>query len=473
MHEALIQVGSLLAEYRVLLLTAAIALGYAWALHLVVRGERYLVRTALFLLFVSALVLRFAAGRDYPPGMNEDEPKVLACALDALKDKRLHREGCSGIPILLNVLFQAQLVPILGPNRESMRFYPAVSGALSVIAVYGLARALRFTVSSALVSAALVTFLPWSLYYGRISFGAELTFHQLLLLWALARIVFANGGGREVIVAAFGQTLLFYDYFAGRLFFPFCVVALLLARGWRRLLVCVAAFLAVAAWLPYLLSEPQHLWAPRGQRPNLEIALVWEGVRAVFRSLVWPMAADGWITVRAAAVHPVVVLAAAAVGAVAVLRQPRIAAFLLGGFLLGIGPAVGTFPSAHRMIMAFPFVSLLAAYGLSQLPLSRWRAPLYALFLSIGGFASTCFFFSEEFWPANSRAASGAGITQLVESVPYPARRKVVVSPGLGYFAAVRTRTDPSDVVPLDTDNWWPPNAAEAIYLFSGHWEAL
>jgi dolichyl-phosphate-mannose--protein O-mannosyl transferase len=136
----------LLAEYPALLLTGAIVLGYAWALHLVVRGERRLVRTALFLVFVSALVLRFAAGREYPPGMNEDEPKVLACALNALKDKRLHREGCSGIPILLNALFQAQLVPILGPNRESMRFYPAVSGALSVIAVYGLARALQFTV---------------------------------------------------------------------------------------------------------------------------------------------------------------------------------------------------------------------------------------------------------------------------------------------------------------------------------------
>jgi hypothetical protein len=324
-----------------------------------------------------------------------------------------------------------------------------------------------------LVSAALVTFLPWSLFYGRISFGAELTFHQLLLLWALARIVFANGGWREVIIAALGQTLLFYDYFAGRLFFPFFLVALLLARGWRRFLVCVAAFLAVAAWVPYLLSEPQHLWAPRGQRPNLEISLVWEGVRAVFRSLVWPMAADGWITVRAAAVHPIVVLAAATVGAVCVLRQPRTAAFLLGGFVLGIAPAVGTFPSAHRMIMAFPFVSLLAAYGLGQLPRSRWRAPALALFLSIGGFASTCFFFSEEFWPPNSRAASGAGITQLVESVPYPARRKVIVAPGMGYFAAVRTRTDPSDFVPLDTENWWPPTSAEATYLFSGHWEAL
>ncbi len=462
-----------LSRHQVPLLSGAIVVGYLWSLGRVLRGEKTSVRMCLFFLVVLALCLRFSAPHDFPPGMNEDEPKILACARDAWKAGRVHTEGCTGVPLLLNVLFQAQLVDVLGPNRESIRFYAGVTGAFSVVLAYGLARALQFSREGALSYAALVTTLPWSLYYGRISQGGELTFHQLLLLVGLARIVFTQGGWRDAFMASFGQALLLYDYFVGRLFLPFSILALVLTRGRRRLLTLCVPLLAAVAWLPYLFSGPQHLWAPRGQRPHLEWEAILASGRAVFEAFLWPRALDFWFSVRSAAVHPVPLLVLSCVGGILVLRYPRKALFILGGFLVGVSPAVGTIPSAHRMLMAYPFISLLGVYALDRLPQRRWRVLASAVFVAAMGLASVRFFFSNSFWPQPSRAVSGAGITQLVESIPYPLRSRLIISPGLGYFFSVRERTDRDRVERLNTENWWPSGESEVIYAYSGHWDLL
>lgn len=463
-----------LSTYKVPLVTAAIVLGYVWTLAVLLRAESRLVRLALFLLVSLALSLRLVAPKEFPPGMNEDEPKVLACALDALKDGRLHTEGCTGVPFLLNVLFQAQLVPLLGPNRESMHAYSVAAGTLSTLAAYALAQALHLSRAASLVYASMVATLPWSLYYGRISFGGGLMFHQLLLLAALARIVFGQGGWREVLIASFAQTLLLYDYFAGRLFFPFLIVAFVLTPGRRRLLLLLVPLVAVIGWLPYLLSGPEHLLVPRGDRPHLEWNALVSGWRAALEAFIWPRAADFWISVRSAAVHPVLVLVLACLGILClVVRQRRLAAFLIAGFVMGLAPAAATLPSTRRMMMAYPFVSLLSVSALDFLPLRRGRGCVFALIAVAVGFASVRFYFSDEFWPPQSRAVSGAGITQLVESIPYPLRSNLIVSPGCGYFFAARERTDRGRVEVLNTENWWPPSGGEVVYAFSAHWELL
>ncbi|GBD27442.1 hypothetical protein HRbin30_02789 [bacterium HR30] len=467
-------VAGALSTYRVPLLTVAIVAGYLWSLAVLLRGERYLVRLILFLLVALALGLRLIAPKEFPPGMNEDEPKVLACALDALKDRQLHTEGCTGVPFLLNVLFQAQLVPVLGPNRESMRFYSVATGSLSIPVAYALARAVHVSSAASLVYASMVATLPWSLYYGRVSWGAGLTFHELLLLAALARIVFGHGGWREVFIAALGQSLLLYDYFAGRLFVPFLGVAFILARGRRKLLIVATLVIASAAWLPYLLSNPQHLLVPRGDRPHLEWSALVNAARATLEAFVWPRAADFWISVRSAAVHPLLILVLAALGVIFLLvRQPRLVLFLFGGFLVGLAPAMGTLPSTRRMMTAYPFVGLLAAHALDRLPLGRRRGLAFAIVAAAIGLASVRFYFSEEFWPPQSRDVSGAGITQLVEAIPYPARSKVVISPGSAYFFAVRERTDRGRFEVLDTENWWPQAGSGVTYAYSAHWELL
>lgn len=86
--------------------------------------------------------------------------------------------------------------------------------------------------------------------------------------------------------------------------------------------------------------------------------------------------------------------------------------------------------------------------------------------------ASARFFFSESFWPLPSKGASGFGITQLIESVPYPARGQVFFAPGMAHFPAARQRVHPA-MQPLDIGNWWPTSGVESTYLFSAHWERL
>lgn len=63
-----------LSTYKVPLVTAAIVLGYVWTLAVLLRAESRLVRLALFLLVSLALSLRLVAPKEFPPGMNEDEP---------------------------------------------------------------------------------------------------------------------------------------------------------------------------------------------------------------------------------------------------------------------------------------------------------------------------------------------------------------------------------------------------------------
>ncbi|MCX8072566.1 MAG: hypothetical protein N3C12_08965 [Candidatus Binatia bacterium] len=95
------------------------------------------------------------------------------------------------------------------------------------------------------------------------------------------------------------------------------------------------------------------------------------------------------------------------------------------------------------------------------------------LFAPAAAVAGVRFYFSEKFWPPQSRWVSGEGITQLVESIPYSVRGKLIVAPGAGYFFAVRERTDKGRMEASDTENWWPSANTEVTYAFSGHWELL
>lgn len=149
-----------IAQRQALLLSIVILAGYVASLWWLLRDERRVVRIILFLLCVIVLALRVIALEHFPPGMHEDEPKVLACALDALRLGVVHREGCIGLPLLLNVLFQAQLVPWLGPDRWSVRLYPIATGTASMAAAYAVARSLTFGTAASLVVAALVATLP-------------------------------------------------------------------------------------------------------------------------------------------------------------------------------------------------------------------------------------------------------------------------------------------------------------------------
>src|SRR6185295_8058283 len=179
-----------------LLLPAAILAIYALVLWRWLRSEPAICLWLLPILSAAALLLRLVAWSSYPGGLNDDEAKILRSAIDALNEGHLFGQGPTGLPQLVPLLLQAQLVPLFGASRWAIRLYSLAGSVLSVAATFALARAMRLRPISSLAASAFVVFLPWSLLYGRISQGGELLLNQLLLLTALARLIWRDGSRR-------------------------------------------------------------------------------------------------------------------------------------------------------------------------------------------------------------------------------------------------------------------------------------
>src|SRR6185295_13022822 len=136
--------------------------------------------------------------------------------------------------------------PLFGPTRWAIRTYPVVTSVLAPAVAFALARGLGLRVMSSLAVGALMAVLPWAQFYGRISFGGEMTFHQLLVLAAVARLVWGHGGWPEALMGALGLCLLLYDYSAGIAMMAMPVIGAVLARGRRRVWCLAILILALA-----------------------------------------------------------------------------------------------------------------------------------------------------------------------------------------------------------------------------------
>src|SRR5262249_44459842 len=158
---------------------------YAGALWWLLRGEPASTLLILVIICLGSLLLRVVSVGSYPAGFNADEIAKLTGGAMALKTGRLLSEDASGWPVLPHALFQAPLIPLLGP-RWAMRTYSLVAGVLCTPLAFALARAVGLARGASLFGGALVAVLPWSVFYGRVSCGGELVFLQLLLLAALA-----------------------------------------------------------------------------------------------------------------------------------------------------------------------------------------------------------------------------------------------------------------------------------------------
>jgi len=422
-----------------------------------------------------SLAIRLVCTTEFPAGLNEDEPKILWSAIQSLRAGAIWDEGRTGMPVLLNSLFQAQLVPLVGPSRWAIRLYSLATSVLSSPAAFALGRGAGLAVGASFAVAGFVAVLPWSLFYGRIAIGGELVFHELLLLGALARLLFADGGWAAVSVGAFGQSLLLYDYFCGRLIAPIAVVAALLARGRQRWMCLLVPILALLSWVPHLRTNPTN--ATRGVLVDLihtgftthPLQTLWERTVMTLKVFVYPAALDGWLTVRAAAVHPPVVLLLAGLALLIAVWRFRLVSFVVAGFLIGIAPAVVTgsvFPSAHRMLMAFPFVALAAGIALDAVPWFRLRTVTVWLVLAIVSVQSLRLYFSPAFWAPATRATFDWETTALVDAIPLPAEGRLVVMSQVGYFFDPRAQID-RNYEYLAVENWFPQGSVPSTYAFA------
>jgi len=467
---------------------AVILAGYALALWWLLRGERPATYTALVALCGLSLALRLVWTHDYPAGLNEDEPKNLRCSIEALQRGVFFGDSCNGPPYLLSAVFAAPLVPWVGENRWAMRSYSMATSVLATPAAFAVARAMGLRTAAALLAGGLLAVLPWALFYGRISLGGELIFHQLLLLAALARLVWpaaargpagegrapAEPGWREAGLGAFGLSLLLWDYYAGRSMMGMPVLAALLATGRRRWWCLAIPPLALFGWLPHLLGRSPSArvgFSLTGLHPDMQAdplrTLMQRGYLAL-QGFIWDTGQDGIFAVRAGAMHPVFVLGLAATGALAGVRR---GAFLVGGFVGGLLPGVVSTMhgiSGHRIMMAYAFVALAAACAVDLLPWRRARGALAAATLAAAAWWSTALYFSPVFWTAEARWGFDAERTALAEDLAAAPPPRLLAMKQFGYWAPAPAPG--ADVETLSFETWLPPRDQAVTYAFT--WEA-
>jgi hypothetical protein len=448
-----------------------ICLVYIGALWWLLRREPAVAFVGLAALCSVALATRVWYTTDYPSGLIEDEPKFLRCAGEALQTGKIFGESCIGIPLLLGSVFEAQLVPLIGPNRWAIRGYSLVTSVLAVPAAFAVGRALMLGISPSLVISAAVAAFPWAIFFGRISLGGELVFHQLLLLAALIRLIWATGGWVEVGFGSVALCALLYDYFAGRVMVGVTLVALLLARGRYRLWCLAILGLAFLGWLPFVLGPQQYAGVGFTAPPSAAalvgspLQVLWASTQASLRALVVPAGRDDWFTIRSAALHAPWFLALALLGSLTGVRRGLL---LWAGFLGGLAPAIlggGMFPSTHRMLMAYPFIAIAAGCAVNLLPWRAIRVPAALLVIVVAIVQSVLLYFSPQFWPVESRNVFDWERTAVVDAIPLPPHPHLILMKHLRYYFGPRMLID-HDYELHEVGNWIPPNGVPTLYAF-------
>ncbi|MDX2170997.1 MAG: hypothetical protein SF182_28265 [Deltaproteobacteria bacterium] len=473
----------------------AIVAVYALALWWLLRGERPATYTALVALCGLSLALRLVLTQSYPTGLNEDEPKNLNCSMLAVERGTYLGESCNGPPFLLSVLFAVPVAELSGPNRWAMRGYSTALSVLSTPAAFAVARAMGVRVAGGLLAAGLVAVLPWALFFGRISLGGELFFHQLLLLAALARLIWpewiarrtappgvavapVDAGWREALLAGFALAMLLWDYYAGRAMVGMPLLAALLATGRRRWWCLSVPLVGFILWLPHLSTNPPYAmvgFSTMGMHEGAQqdpIGVLRTRLQYALWTFVWPVGQDSIFTVRSAAMHPVFVLALAGLGALTGLRR---CLFLVGGFVGGILPgAVSSMfgISTHRIMMAYVFVALAAACAVNLAPWRWLRGALAAGVLLAAAVWSVALYFSPAFWPPESAYTFDGDRTALHEALvaeTWQPQQRIVMHQ-LGEYTPPALN-EPNDI--LTVDNWFPESNKRLTYAFTWQGEPL
>lgn len=247
-------------------------------------------------------------------------------------------------------------------------------------------------------------------------------------------------------------------------------VAAALAVGRRRLWCLAIALAALALYAPYVVVNRNSMFVAQGVNPTYyasfgNLAVLGQRTLEALTSFVWPTAEDGWLTIRSAAMHPPLLLLIALAGALSGVRRGM---FLLAGFVGGLAPGVLAWgpPSTHRMLMAFPFVALAVGCALDNLLVwRRVRVLASVALVAIVGWSSVRFYFSDEFWPTETRWKFDEPRTALIESLSSPPAPKVVFMRQITFFRDPR-RLLTQDDTELSVDNWFPGDQG-AIYAFT------
>ena len=460
----------------------SLAIAYLAALWWLLKGERRVTVLALLALAGIAVLLRLYRITELPPGLNNDELQTFHRAYELFETRRILSSGIQH-PILDIVLFQAPLIKFIPSVFWSIRLSSIVFGSLSVLAAFAIGRGMRFGVMASFVIAALVTTLPWSIFWGRLTWGGVIVFNEALLLAALARILWSNGGKADVAVGTLGLMGLLWEYFGAWSMLGMPLLAMCLVTSRRQLFLCFAVFaLAVIAWLPWLLNA-QAWTGYLAIKSSNKVTGFWslfpillDLVVNTYRSLrafVFPEGDIHWVSLYCIANHPLIVLGSAIAG---LYLLPRRGALFVGlGFLGGLVPTILAFngrPSTHRMICSYIFVSIACGaafeYFATRSRFARRTTVVTACafgFVALSSFQSISIFLSPQFW-LDAPPIFMHAETSIAESIELPVTSRIIVEPEVGRFLMARQFEKPGYLW-LTYDLWMPKEEGEYAFASS------
>jgi hypothetical protein len=390
----------------VLVLTVLALCLYAYATWAMLRRETPRVLLALSVVVGIAAVLRSIYVHQYPFGLNQDEAKILIAAWQRLtgQERFFSYHGESGFHLPLYVMFHATVWTVAS-YWWAVHLYPAVCGVLAVIGAFAVCRALGQDALQGLFAAGCIAVVPWALLYSRTSVGAEMTWHELIVLWALLQMLADRATWREAMLLGFALVLLIYDYFAGRAVLFFALATTPFMPRWRN-----AGFVVLAVAVALLCYSPA-MWQP-GPRTftglsmasessvKIDLHALPERLPLVLRALWQASASLCTLGLPAGASSPVILIILAATG---IFYAPgRAAGVLLLLFVFGLVPIVlggleGPI-SSHRMLMALCVPPLAAPYALGPIRDKLVRIVVATALLAVIGYQSVTFYFSSDFW---------------------------------------------------------------------------
>lgn len=191
----------------------------------------------LFLILALAFFLRTYKNTQSPPGFYTDEASIGYNAYSILKTAK--DEHGIFLPLFFkafgefkNPVFIYSLPPLIalfGLQVKTIRLAAALWGTLGVLAIFFFAKSISKNNFYALLSALILTLMPWQLHYSRIAFEA-ISFPCLLIL---ALFFFQKWLADKKIASAF-----FFSFFLSLAFFSYTT-----ARFWIPLLFFFLLFL--------------------------------------------------------------------------------------------------------------------------------------------------------------------------------------------------------------------------------------
>jgi len=417
----------------------------------------------LLLLVILALAIRFLGIFNLPPALNRDEAAIGYNAYSILKTGKdehgqswpLSFQSIGDYKMPLYIYATVLPVKLFGLNELAIRFWSAFAGISTVILGYLIVLRLAKDKKTALITAAFFAFNPWSVFYSRIGFEANLA-----LAFFLTGFYFINQGLKKLPGFIFGLgffVLSLLTYSSSLIFIPLFFLLWLLLHRPRLTAVhwlSVAGFIAITviiimALMPVssqksnitIFSDPAtidyyHQTRTAVAAANPLLAKTWWNqyiffaryffsnyVKTFFPSfLLLKGGQHPWHQIPHMGYFTFVEIFLAIIGLYSLFKSRRPLTYILLGWLL-LAPITSAItidaPHATRSLYLLPVIIILAAFGFNTI-LKTNQLKHWLIKLLVGLYLINLLYFGYQYvfnYPKNIATFLPVGLKQAITFV--------------------------------------------------------